>query len=200
MFFVRSMGLFTMSQLLIDSSQMGFLWARIEHSKRLWVWCLWVLELCWTSRREAIFSASLIQNKIPYKKTNKSPYQLWRVTHPMFNTLMCGGCLTKVIIHDPKKRKLEPRTVDCKFIGLLKIVQLLGSWFWEVIVTLMLILSSSPIIHNSLIMFFLWSLLFIDLYHMLTHKLIFLQVLEYNWEEIKERRRLLALIMNFMFF
>ena len=66
---------------------------------------------------EAILSACHIQNRIPHKKTVKTPYELWKGHVPNLKYFKVWGCLAKVIIPEPKKRKLGPKTIDCMFIG-----------------------------------------------------------------------------------
>ena len=66
---------------------------------------------------EAILSACHIQNRIPHKKTSKTPYELWKGHVPNLKYFKVWGCLAKVIIPEPKKRKLGPKTIDCMFIG-----------------------------------------------------------------------------------
>ena len=66
---------------------------------------------------EAILSANYILNRIPHKKTNKSPYELWKGQKPSYKYLKVWGCLAKVAVLIPKKVKIGPKTVDCVFIG-----------------------------------------------------------------------------------
>ena len=66
---------------------------------------------------EAILSACHIQNKIPYKKTGKNPYELWKGYAPNIAYLKVWGCLAKVLLLEPKKQKLGPKTFDPMFIG-----------------------------------------------------------------------------------
>ena len=66
---------------------------------------------------EALLTANHIFNRIPYKKTNKSPYQIWRGRLPTYKTFKVCGCLAKVLIPIPKMTKVGPKTVDCVFIG-----------------------------------------------------------------------------------
>lgn len=61
---------------------------------------------------EAILSACHIQNRIPYKKTGKTPYELWKGYAPNIVYLKVWGCLAKVFLPEPKKRKLGPKTFD----------------------------------------------------------------------------------------
>ena len=66
---------------------------------------------------EAILSANYILNRIPHKKTNKSPYELWKGRIPSYKYLKVWGCLAKVAVPIPKKVKIGPKTADCVFIG-----------------------------------------------------------------------------------
>ena len=66
---------------------------------------------------ESILSACHLQNRIPYKKTGKTPYELWKCHEPNLKYLKVWGCLAKVMLHDPKKRKIGSKTYDCMFIG-----------------------------------------------------------------------------------
>ena len=61
---------------------------------------------------EAILSTCHIQNRIPYKKIGKSPYELWKGYAPNIAYLEVWGCLAKVFLPEPKKRKLGPKTFD----------------------------------------------------------------------------------------
>ena len=66
---------------------------------------------------ETILSVNYILNRIPHKKTNKSPYELWKGRRPSYKYLKVWGCLVKVAVPIPKKVKLGPKTVDFVFIG-----------------------------------------------------------------------------------
>ena len=66
---------------------------------------------------KAILSACHIQNKIPYKKTSKTPYDLWEGRKPNLEYLKVWRCLAKVMLPEPKRRKFGSRTCDCVFIG-----------------------------------------------------------------------------------
>ena len=66
---------------------------------------------------EAILSVFHIQNKEPHKKTGNTPYELWEWHQPNLEYLKVWGCLAKVMLPEPKRRKLGSRTCDCVFIG-----------------------------------------------------------------------------------
>jgi hypothetical protein len=66
---------------------------------------------------EALLTACFVQNRIPHKKTGKTPYELWKGYKPNLKYLRVWGCLAKVMLPDPKKRKIGSKTSDCLFIG-----------------------------------------------------------------------------------
>ena len=66
---------------------------------------------------EAILSANYLLNKVPRKKVDKTPYELWKGRKPSYKYLKVWGCLAKVMAPTPKKMKIGPKTVDCIFIG-----------------------------------------------------------------------------------
>ena len=51
------------------------------------------------------------------KNEDITPYEEWKGRKPNVNFLGTWGCLVKVNIAAPKKRKLGPKTVDCVFLG-----------------------------------------------------------------------------------
>ena len=55
---------------------------------------------------EAILSVCHLQNRIPYKKIGKTPYELWKGHAHNLKNLKVWGCLAKVMLLDPKKRKI----------------------------------------------------------------------------------------------
>ena len=55
---------------------------------------------------EAILSACHLQNRIPYKKTDKTHFELGKGHAPNLKYLKVWGCLVKVMLRDPKKRKI----------------------------------------------------------------------------------------------
>ena len=66
---------------------------------------------------EAILFACHLQNRIPYKKTSETPNELWKDHAHNLKYLKMWGCLAKVTLPDPKKRKIRSKTSDCIFIG-----------------------------------------------------------------------------------
>ncbi|KAJ0103510.1 hypothetical protein Patl1_06354 [Pistacia atlantica] len=61
--------------------------------------------------------ACYIQNRIPFKKTDKTPYKLWKGHVPNLKYFKVSGCFAKVLTPEPKRKRLGPRTVDCMFVG-----------------------------------------------------------------------------------
>ena len=66
---------------------------------------------------EAILSANYLVNKIPKKKAEKTPHELWKGMKPSYKYLRVWGCLAKVAVPLPKKVRIGPKTIDCIFIG-----------------------------------------------------------------------------------
>ena len=66
---------------------------------------------------EAILSTCHLQNRIPYKKIGKTPYELWKGHAPNLKYLKVWGCLAKFMLPDPKMRKIESKTSNCMYIG-----------------------------------------------------------------------------------
>ena len=66
---------------------------------------------------EAILSANYLLNKVPKKKAEKTPYELWKGMKPSYKYLRVWGCLAKVAVPQPKKVRIRPKTIDCIFIG-----------------------------------------------------------------------------------
>ena len=52
-------------------------------------------------------------NKAPYKKLNKTIYELWKAFAP--NYLKVSGCLAKVTYLEFRKSNIWPKTFDCGF-------------------------------------------------------------------------------------
>ena len=58
-----------------------------------------------------------VLNKVPNKNKEKTPYEVWVGRKPSLSYLRTWGCLAKVNVPIPKKRKLGPKTVDCVSLG-----------------------------------------------------------------------------------
>ena len=64
-----------------------------------------------------MLSANYILNKLPRKKTKKTPYELWKGKMPSYQFLKVWGCLAKVAVPTPKRIKIGSKSEDCVFIG-----------------------------------------------------------------------------------
>ena len=71
-------------------------------------------------RGEALLTACILQNKITLRKTGKTPYELWKGFQPNLKYLRLWGCLAKVMLPNPKKRKIGSKTSDCLLLGYAK--------------------------------------------------------------------------------
>ena len=66
---------------------------------------------------EAILSACYVLNRVPHKKLDKTPFELWRGFKPNLSYLKVWGCLGKIGLPDFQRSKIGPKTVDGIFIG-----------------------------------------------------------------------------------
>ena len=55
---------------------------------------------------EAILFPCHLYNRIPYKKSSRTPYELWKGHAPHLKYLKVLGCLAKVMLPNHKKRKI----------------------------------------------------------------------------------------------
>lgn len=72
-----------------------------------------LLKNCWG---EALYSGCMILNLIPYKKSDDTPYEIWKDERPSLKFLKVWGCLTNVNKPIVKKRQIGPKNVDCAFV------------------------------------------------------------------------------------
>ena len=66
---------------------------------------------------EAINTANYLQNRLPTKVTNKTPYELWFNTKPNLKHLRVFGCKAFAYIHKSKRGKLDYKAEGGIFIG-----------------------------------------------------------------------------------
>ncbi|KAA0038241.1 ty1-copia retrotransposon protein [Cucumis melo var. makuwa] len=66
---------------------------------------------------EAVLSVCFVLNKIPHKRLDKTPYELWKGYAPNLSYLKVWGCLAKVPFPALKKSTVGSKTFDCIFIG-----------------------------------------------------------------------------------
>src|SRR5438128_11725249 len=66
---------------------------------------------------EAILTACHVLNRVTKKNKDMTPFEEWKKKRLKLFYLRTWGCLAKVNVPIPKKRKLGPKTVDCVFLG-----------------------------------------------------------------------------------
>jgi hypothetical protein len=66
---------------------------------------------------EAIVTACHVLNRVPTKNKEITPFEEWEKKRLELYYLRTWGCLAKVNLPIPKKRKLGPKTVDCVLLG-----------------------------------------------------------------------------------
>ena len=66
---------------------------------------------------EAILTANKILNRVPHRKTQSIPYELWKGRKSNLKYFIVWGCLAKVEVPLPKRVKIGPKTIDYVFIG-----------------------------------------------------------------------------------
>ena len=66
---------------------------------------------------EAVLSANYVLNKVPHKKLDKTPYELWKGHGPNLKYLKVWGCLAKVGLPSFKRENIGPKTFDAVFVG-----------------------------------------------------------------------------------
>jgi hypothetical protein len=66
---------------------------------------------------EAIMTACRVLNCVPTKNKEITPFEEWEKKRSKLSYLRSWGCLAKVNLPIPKKRKLGPKTVDCVLLG-----------------------------------------------------------------------------------
>ena len=74
---------------------------------------------------EVTFPTCYLQNRIPYKKTGKTPYESWKGHAPNLKYLKVWGCLARVMLPDPKKRENDQILLIACLLGMLVIVRLI---------------------------------------------------------------------------
>jgi len=66
---------------------------------------------------EAILTACHVLNRVPTKNKKKTPFEEWEKKRPTLSYLRTLGYLAKVSVPITKKRKFEPKTMDCVILG-----------------------------------------------------------------------------------
>ena len=65
---------------------------------------------------EAILTTNKILNRVPHRKTQSIPYELWKGRKTNLKYFKVWGCIAEVEVSLPKRVKIGSKTVDCVFI------------------------------------------------------------------------------------
>lgn len=66
---------------------------------------------------EAILTATFIQNRLPSRAVDKTPFELWTGSQPNLKDLRIFGCEAYVRVPDAKRKKFDPRSKKLVFVG-----------------------------------------------------------------------------------
>jgi hypothetical protein len=66
---------------------------------------------------EAVLTVCYVLNRVPPHNREATPYEGFKGKKLDLSHLRTWGCLAKVNVQLPKKRKLGPKTIDCVFLG-----------------------------------------------------------------------------------
>lgn len=66
---------------------------------------------------EAINTANYLQNRLPTRATNQTPYKLWFSKMPDVGNLHIFGCSTYVHVHKEQRKKLDDKAKKFIFVG-----------------------------------------------------------------------------------
>lgn len=66
---------------------------------------------------EATLTATFIQNRLPSRAVDKTPFELWTGNKPNLTDLRIFGCEAYVRVPDAKRKKFDPRSKKLVFVG-----------------------------------------------------------------------------------
>jgi len=66
---------------------------------------------------EDVLTTCFILNRVPHKKLDQTPYELWKGYAPNLNYLKVWGRLAKVVLPSHKRTNIGPKTFDAVFIS-----------------------------------------------------------------------------------
>ena len=66
---------------------------------------------------EALLVECYILNRIPIKKNNITPYELWKNKKPNLSYFRTWGCRAIIRLPDPKRKKLGEKGIECILLG-----------------------------------------------------------------------------------
>ncbi|KXJ80258.1 hypothetical protein RP20_CCG025870 [Aedes albopictus] len=66
---------------------------------------------------EAIMTAAFIQNRLPSRATDRTPFELWTGSKPDFSRFRVFGCEAYVYVPDAKRKKFDAKSKKLTFVG-----------------------------------------------------------------------------------
>ena len=68
----------------------------------------------------ALKTAMYLQNMVPSKVVQKTPFELWTGRKPSIRHIHVWGCPAEIRYYNPHEKKLDARTINGYFIGYLE--------------------------------------------------------------------------------
>ena len=65
----------------------------------------------------ALKTTMYLQNRVPSKAVQKTPFELWMGRKPSLRHLHVWGCSTEIRYYNPHEKKLDARKISGYFIG-----------------------------------------------------------------------------------
>ncbi len=78
---------------------------------------------------KAILTANKILNRVPHRKTQSIPYELWKGRKPNLKYFKVWGCLAKVQVPIPKRVKIGPKIGIVYSLDMPQTVRHVDFWF-----------------------------------------------------------------------
>ncbi|GKD83996.1 zinc finger, CCHC-type containing protein, partial [Tanacetum coccineum] len=75
---------------------------------------------------EAMLTACYLLDRVPNKRNNITPYEIWTKRKPNLNYPGVWGCRAVVRLLDPNLKTLGERGIECIFVGYADLLRLLG--------------------------------------------------------------------------
>ncbi|GKB11835.1 zinc finger, CCHC-type containing protein [Tanacetum coccineum] len=66
---------------------------------------------------EAMLTTCYLLNRVPNKRNNTTPYELWYKKRPNMTFLQVWGCRAIVRLSDPKRKTMGEKVIYCIFVG-----------------------------------------------------------------------------------
>ncbi|KAG5877831.1 hypothetical protein JTB14_018067 [Gonioctena quinquepunctata] len=66
---------------------------------------------------EAIVNSNYLQNRLPSRSIDVTPYEMWKNKKPNISHIQTFGCYTYAMIPESQRRKLDEKAVKLRFVG-----------------------------------------------------------------------------------